>query len=420
MVIIPKEENDMSYNAKTLFVACALMFSLGLYGCSQKVPENDISSEQRLIPNEMISIYDANDNLLVNIEHFGSITQTDKGFIYSKLATGSSSENYVMDYFYYNFSTKEHQKLGTIEKWVYEASYDSFSYNNHVYMLITTGDDYNFDETESYLYDINLTEKSMSSHLLENAGSPYNSMSLFNDKIYIVSPGRELCYVNSYDIQTGSLTEIQKYTFDSETNSGETIRHISADKDFIYLLRLRMSNEVEAIVYIDIFDSKFSLIHSLDVTDDITANTLASESKNNEARQLVSHFEVSNTFVYYENFSISRALFEIPNIRLEKSDNVQSRQIFEASPDLYKAVSTSSNDNLSIFYEAYHNKIFILDAETLTIKESSFFIEEPNYCITYMTHNSQGDVLLFLDYINANASETFPRKIYCVNISEFD
>lgn len=408
----------MRNKTKILSLVCVLMLPLGLLGCSQELPENDISSDQSLIPNEMISVYDANENLLVNIEHFGSITQTDKGFVYSKLADSSSSENYVMDYFYYNFSTDEHQKLGTIENWVYEASYDTFSDNDHVYMLITTGDAYNFDETENYLYDINLTENSMIAHMLENATSPYNSMSLFNDKIYIVSPGSELCYVSSYDIQTGAWTEIQEYTFNSETNSGETIRHISADKEFLYLLRLHMKSEAEAIVYIDIFDANFSLLHSLDVTTDITANTLASESKNNEARQLVSHFEVSNDFVYYENFSISRALFEIPNISLVQAEDAQSKQIFEASPDLYKAISASSNDNLSIFYEAYHNKIFIMDADAHTIKESSFFIDEPNYCITYMTHDSQGDVLLFLDYVGANNSETFPRKVYFVNISE--
>jgi len=111
----------MRYKTKILSLVCVLMLSLGLFGCSQELPENDISSEQSLIPNEMISVYDANENLLVNIDHFGSITQTDKGFVYSKLADSSSSENYVMDYFYYNFSTDEHQKLGTIENWVYEA-----------------------------------------------------------------------------------------------------------------------------------------------------------------------------------------------------------------------------------------------------------------------------------------------------------
>ena len=111
-------------------------------------------------------------------------------------------------------------------------------------------------------------------------------------------------------------------------------------------------------------------------------------------------------------------MFEIPNISLVQAENAQSKQIFEASPDLYKAISASSNDNLSIFYEAYHNKIFIMDADAHTIKESSFFIDEPNYCITYMTHDSHGDVLLFLDYVGANDSETFPRKIYFVNISE--
>ena len=171
-------------------------------------------------------------------------------------------------------------------------------------------------------------------------------------------------------------------------------------------------------MYIDILDMNFSLLQSLDVTSDITVNTLASESENNEVRQLVSHLKVSDDFVYYGNFSISRALFEIPGIGKAQTENAYSKQILETSLALYKAIRASANDSLSIFYDVYTNKIFIMDADAHTIKESSFYIDEPNYCITFTTHDSQGDVLCFLDYVNSSSSETFPRKIYYFNISE--
>ncbi|WP_289835355.1 hypothetical protein, partial [uncultured Phocaeicola sp.] len=87
-----------------------------------------------------------------------------------------------------------------------------------------------------------------------------------------------------------------------------------SDDQCLYLLRLYMEGENQAKMYIDVFDLNLAHISSLDVTTEITANTLESEDKNNELRQLVSHFDVNNNFIYYENFSITRALFEIQNI----------------------------------------------------------------------------------------------------------
>lgn len=204
-----------------------------------------------------------------------------------------------------------------------------------------------------------------------------------------------MCFVSSYDIGDKSVSELREYYFDPDTNSGETIRHISSDDQCLYLLRLYMEGENQAKMYIDVFDLNLAHISSLDVTTEITANTLESEDKNNELRQLVSHFDVNNNFIYYENFSITRALFEIQNINLTDTEQVQSKQVFEASPALYKALSTSANNELSIFYEAYQNKIFVMDSVTRQISENSFFVKGQNYRITYMTYDSQGNALLF-------------------------
>lgn len=406
----------MKIRLRILTLVCALIFSLS--GCAVLSSNNNSSPEQEKNPNETISIYDKDETFITDIEHFGSITQTDDGFIYSKLASNSTNKVYVMEYFHYIFSTDEHKKLGTIENWVYEATYDSFCKNNHIYMLITTGNPYNFNETENYLYDMDLLNNTMTGFMLENATSPYNSMTFVNDKIFIATPGRKMCFVSSYDIGDKSISELREYYFDPDTNSGETIRHISSDEQYIYLLRLYMEGEHHAKMYIDVFDLNLTQISSIDVTTEITANTLESEDKNMELRQLVSHFDVNNNFVYYENFSITRALFEIQNINLIDTDHVQSKQVFEASPALYKALNASSNKELSIFYEAYQNKIFVLNTVTRQISENSFFVKGLNYRITYMTYDSQGNALLFLDYIDPGSFETMPQKIYYVNISE--
>ena len=154
----------MKIRFRILTLVCVLIFSLS--GCAVISSNNNRSPEQEKNLNETISIYDKDENLITDIEHFGSITQTDDGFIYSKLSSNSTNQFYVMEYFHYIFSTDEHKRLGTIENWVYEATYDSFCKNNHTYMLITTGNAYNFDETENYLYDIDLLNNPFILHFI--------------------------------------------------------------------------------------------------------------------------------------------------------------------------------------------------------------------------------------------------------------
>lgn len=395
-----------------------IIISILLSGCRDSSHLSNTPDIQNSVPNEKISVYDSTGESISNIDHYGSIIQTSDGFIYSKLAEVTSNEENIMDYYHYTFSTDEHIKLGTVEDWVYEASYDSFCENNHAYILITTGDAFSFDESKNYLYDINLSNNTMTAFFLDNASSPYNSMALVDNKIYITMPGNGKSIVNIFDIESKKMSKLHEYTFNSETQSGDAIRHITADENNIYLLRLHMEGETNVKVFLDIFDLTFSPIFSVDITSEITANTLETEDKSNEARQLVSHFEVENNIVYYENFSISRALFEIPGISSANRENVQSKHILEASPALYRAISSSANSEVSIFYEAYKNTIFVMDTNARQIQETSFYIEDSNYHITYMTHNEHGDMLIFLDYVNPSSSETFPRKIYCVNISE--
>ena len=397
---------------------CVILIFLLLSGCRESSQVSSVPDIQDSIPNENITIFDSSGERILNIDHYGTIIQTSDGFIYSKLAEVTSNEENIMDYYHYTFSTDEHIKLGTVEDWVYEASYDSFCENNHAYILISTGDAFNFDESRNYLYDIDLSNNTMTAFFLENASSPYNSMALVDNIIYITMPGNGKSIVNSFDIESKKMSKLKEYTFNTETLFGDAIRHITADENNIYLLRLHMEGETKVKVFLDIFDLTFSPISSVDITSEITENTLETEDKTNEARQLVSHFEVKNNIVYYENFSISRALFEIPSISSTNRENIQSKHILEASPALYRAISSSANSEVSIFYEAYRNTIFVMDANARQIQGTAFYIKDPNYYITYMTHNEQGDMLIFLDSTNPSSSKTSPRIIYCVNISE--
>ena len=407
---------------KTVVLLLFLFLLLSLTACSDSLPDDTASSALAATMNETISIYDSEHHLIADIEHYGAITQTDTGFIYSKLSADSTEENYVMDYEYYDFYTNEKKELGTIENWGYEASYDTFYSNGHVYLLVTTGNIQSPDKMMNYLYDINIEANTMTAFLLKDAASPYNSMTLAGDKIYIVAPGNERCIVSCYNLEDKSISGVKEYHFNSETKSGETIRHISSDGEYIYLLRLYVKNESDAQMYMDTFDLSMSPVSSMEITDDITANAPTIE-KNNELRQLVSHFDVSQNIVYYENFSITRALFEIPTPALPGAIDAKSKEIYEPNGDFYKASGISNSKGIDVFYEVFTNEVFVMDTNASRLQEYTFSAQGQDCYITYMTCNSQGDALLFLsiaDSENPDSSETQPNKnmIYYININD--
>lgn len=395
-----------------------MVFCFGLCSCSNIVPSNEIQQEENTPTMGGLSIYDTNDTLITTIDRHLSFFQIDDGFIYAKSLTNSTGINSKVEYIRYNFSTNEQTTLGVIDDWAYEASYDTFSVNNHIYLLITTGNAFNFDESKNYLYDINLIDNTMTAFFLDDATSPYNSMTFSDNKIYISMPGSGKSVVNIFDIESKEISKLYEYTFNSENQSGDTIRHITADESNIYLLRLHMEGETNVKMFLDSFDLTFMPISSVDITSEITANTLESEDKSSEARQLVSHFEVKNNIVYYENFSISRALFEIPGISSAKSENVQSKHILEASPELYKALDVSMCDDFGVFYEAYSNEIYIADYEKQNVYETVLYSDNADYRITYMTYGADARALVFLEHIDHSNINTSYSKIYYVSLSD--
>lgn len=395
----------------------ALILLINLFGCNTssnqeaESSETLVTNEQSISPNEQIVIKDINNNTIVNLEHYGQMTQTDDSVIYTKVSNESTDPTVEMDYYRYNFESKENVKLGTIKEWVYEAFYDTIFYDNHIYMLVTTGDSYNFDETTNYLYDIDLNTNTMSAISLEKGGNPYGSMTIADDKLFIVRPGKEICYVDEYNIKTKNITEVMNYSFNSTTNTGETIRHISSNGETIYLLRLKMDTENNAQMYMDLYDCKMNFLYFIEVTDILSENMLQGED-NNELRQLVARFDVINNYIYYENFSISRAIAKI--------DNKDVKHFMNIDANFTKAAEPTPQNELALYYQSFGNMIYLLDTERDNglLKESKFYADDDRYYITYITKKSKNKMLIFMNYKDPDTAETYPQKVYYVDVSE--
>lgn len=366
--------------------------------------------------NELLSFYDNDDSLITTVEHYNSITQTDTGFIYSKLSSESEKCNVEVEYYSFDFLTKKTATLGTIADWSYEASYDTICTPDHVYMLISTGNTLNFKNVTNYICDINLTQSTMMVTMINKGTSPYNSMALVGDEIYISSPGKDVCFISKYNTKTQKITRIKEFRFDIDSNSGETIRHICSDDKYIYLLRLVMEHNSKTHMYIDQYDYSFKSVISIEVTDEVVKYTLEADNRNAELQQLVSKFIVKNGYVYYENFSITRALFEMPDLT-DYSDDIKVRHLIEASPSLFEATGASTDK--IVFYESYSNDIFSLDTITGKIQKCSFKTNGMNCSITFMTRNSKNELLIFTEG-SSIIHDTNEHKVYYLSSDDLE
>ncbi len=383
-----------------------------LVACSSPASEsiNHISEstfdERR--ENEQISIYDLYDIHVATIENYGELILTDEGLFYGKITDNEKSS--YMEYYLLNLSTLESDYIGKIDDWSYTAGYDTVIYNNHIYMLVTTGDIWN-NKADNYLYDVDCSQKKMSYVKLDSSMSPYSSMTILNDYVYISMVGHNRNAMYRYDIKNQKLDYVKKYSFDANTNEGDVIRHITADQGKIYLLRLYMKTESYVKLFIDVCDENLSVLRTVDVTDLCSSTTVVEEDIKPELRQLVSYLTVKNGYVYYENFSISRFLFKFSDSKLTDT----AEKVMDCSDGLFSAYYPFDGNDIFLF-EFNENCIYRIDTLNKEMKTIEIPFKDKRYGISDLYLNGKGDMLAFAYYHDPDTGETLPEKIYYVPV----
>lgn len=364
--------------------------------------------------NEILEVI-AHDAKVDEISHCGSIIPINDGFVYSKNVNVSETGECTMEYFSYSLSNNKNKSLGIINNWIYEASYDSIYNNGHVYMLIVTDENAEtIDGKTTYLYDIDISNSSMTNFLLGSEISPYCSMAIMNEEIFLSCPDTTGCLIYRYDILSKRMSIEKEYVFDMDKNSGEVVRHISTDGDNIYLLRLKMNGELNVNVYLDVCDDKLNLIDSINITEYISEFVIETEDPSLEIRQLVSNLEINSSYVYYENFSITRAMFSLyPQIN-EKSDNIKG--LIKSSPNIWKALTFGKPGNMFVFYELLTDDIYLYDVETQKLLKCHFNVNESDYGISKVMQWG-GEIAIFLSPISEKTKEDNYSKVFFTNIS---
>ena len=378
-------------------ISLSILF-LFLTACSYK--NQTLKHDELSSLNTCAVICDQYDEVLTNVSHYGMITQTDNGFVYAQDISNISEDLRHMKYYYYDWESRSHSLLGVIENWAYEAIYDTKCINEHMYTIIATG-----QACETiYLYDFDLQNHNMKRTELHDAVAPYCSWTYMDENLFIVVPEDDSTQIYKYNIYDQQLQEIQSYVFDSMNNTGDAIRHIDSDTDYIYLLRLSMKAESEVYLYIDIMDTEWRFLKTIDITNEVRNNmNVIEDDKNNELRQLVSHFDVYNNFIYYENFSVSRALFEMDTITKH----------FDAIIDenFFKGICITENNPISTYYRFYEDTIYVFNAVNRTMGSHKF--QNENLQIHFLSQNCHNDLFVF----TTDRSDKAITKIYYIPLS---
>ena len=311
--------------------------------------------------------------------NFTACEQNHDSIVYTKIPTDKVNSITEIDYYRYMLDTKQDIKLGTINNWAQQST-ESVCLDEHLYLLITTGEVSDEQNRTVKLLDIDLKNNSIKVVLSEEGGFPYNSMVGVEDKLFIAKVLSNGSCIEEYNIKTNKTQTLIKFDFNDKTTVGETIRQISADENTIALMMLVKEAADSVKLRVDVYDHNLNYIKSVDVTD------ISSEP--NELRQGISNFQYSNGLFYYENFSSTRFL---------------------------------ENNKTKLFYQSFspnNNYLYLWNMRDKTLLKSEFYADNTKYYIINMTRSSNDDCLITMYYRSNSSGEKLTPRLYYVNLAD--
>lgn len=392
-----------------LMIICLLV--VNFTACEQNQIKNDesklnndyYSAKEFAFSNELLPIYNKNNETIGQINHYGSIIQTNDSIVYTKIPTDKVNSITAIDYYRYMLDTKQDIKLGTINNWAQQST-ESVCLDKHLYLLITTGEVSDKQNRTVKLLDIDLKNNSIKVVLSEEGGFPYNSIVGVEDKLFIAKVLSNGSCIEEYNIKTNKTQTLIKFDFNDKTTVGETIRQISADENTIALMMLVKETADSVKLRVDVYDHNLNYIKSVDVTD------ISSEP--NELRQGVSNFQYSNGLFYYENFSSTRFLGEISNNQILKTIETN---------DTFAMALETENNKTKLFYQSFspnNNYLYLWNMRDKTLLKSEFYADNTKYYIINMTRSSNDDCLITMYYRSNSSGEKLTPRLYYVNLAD--
>ncbi len=396
----------------------ALTCSFSLLSCKDNT--NRINSNYQ---NTIVPIYNMNNQEIGSICAFQYSMLVGNSILYTKLPESTSNSLSKLEYWLYNIDTKKDHKLGTVNDWMYEATYETIVIGDHLYMSVSVGDYIKLTNRKQIIYDVDLTNFCMTPILEIKGGIPYNSFTIVNDKLILA----ELLENGNTDLIEYNICEECKdapithiYNKD-DSFFNDSIRHITANDKYIYMIRLDWDENDNYFLYMDTFDLRLNLLQTIDISNicDPLYLQMNKEDINNERKQWVADFYVHDSYIFYRNFSAITFLGSISKndiFRLMETDNLFSIAL-ESEPchedDLFlQCYGDNSNGSK-------RNLFYLVNSNTGEIKQAEFYADDPKYSFRSASRNTEGMILLTMGYLPLNSGIRLPERLYYLNIKDF-
>lgn len=239
---------------------------------------------------------------------------------------------------------KEEIILGSAKEYSYETFYARTCIDNMLYTLAIKGDLQDQKEDQLYLVEFDLKEGTENEYLISDNGFPYASLTSRDGKIILFFHDQKEKLTDriiEFDCSTKNIRELLTYTLDNDL-AGESVRSIYADKDAFYVLKAIYNGAVNISMAVDVFDKDYNKIKSYDITDAMIKATVGSTNMEdlNELIQAVSSFNIfDGRYLYYENFSVTRAFIDL-----------KDSSLLYAFPDTF---TSSLGNGSKVFYSLF-------------------------------------------------------------------
>lgn len=400
---------------KILILICVLITVLSA-GCNVQGSEEFINISDDASDNSKREIYDIDNNIIGELEAGIQMWLIEGNIIYTKKQEASAKNSSALDCYCYNIKDKTSVYLGCIDDWEISLTHQQVLYNQHLYVLVVAGDLYDENERELVVYDIDLNNRCMSKAVVIEGGFQYNTMTVANNKILITnlhSDGHSS--IEEYDIETKQLKTVLSNDLGSE-NSEDVFRNITTDGNAVCMIRVQYKSQNDHPLFLDYYDYDMNHIKSISLAPMFDEN-----SDFDETDQGVSDFIVSNDYLYYQSFSLTRFLGKI-------EDNTVERLI-ETNPNFHSAIDVDLQDNKLLFYQAYNdgtsvfsksNDLYLFDSESGKLKKCEFYADNKKYYFTAAYKSTDNHALLVMQYRDPYTGDELPVRFYYVDLSDLD
>lgn len=227
-----------------------------------------------------------------------------------------------------------------------------------------------------------------------------------------------------YDLsQTHDNLPIKHKYDESNVFVHDSIRHMTATNDNIYMFRLDWNDDGEYFLYMDTYDANLNLIDTKNVNE-ICVPTDCEMDENsivNERKQWIAHLEVNDAYIYYENFSAIRFLGTVNN-------GIQ--HLLDLSITFSMANEAGQCSDSDLLYITYggdqedknkRNRFYLINADSGNIYQSDFYADDERYFFTWVCRNDNDKILLTMAnsrYIETD--EKLPDRIYYIDINDLN